>query len=482
MTVKFYAAFSLFLLLLPNPTTADIAPMQYSGYCFTPYSSPDIRMAEESVDIYVGDRYSDDVHIRRVRVVANFEMHNDNADTVEVDVGFPISTMFVDTDVTKPDSLRVARSLKEIEEFEIYKFVVSVDGGTPFEPEPAIVTGAFAHRIPSAHVWYGWKMAFPPGKTVVDVEYHVRTNYSYWRVTQQVAYVLSTGGLWKDDIGHAVVRVHLPSGYEEIRWALAWPAGYERHCNTLTWEWTDFKPEWRDRILVEFIPPEVMSEIRRLEQLEKQNSNDVDVLFELAKQYLYASFRKGPERSQYIDFAGLAEIRLDKVLAVDPSNCEAWRVYLREYFRMRKNSCGVGWWGMFEIRDKQRSLVARAYENCPDDEEIRLWYALYQEDRWKPPEEIGYTVVYYDEMPYIELNDFERDRTPILQKREEQVIDKYYSRTESISGVPFFKLKSKTLADSDKRKIIRILERRGFFRYENAKPLLRFYRDHPPDM
>ena len=60
---------------------------------------------------------------------------------------------------------------------------------------------------------------------------------------------------------------------------------------------------------------------------------------------------------------------------------------------------------------------------------------------------------------------------------EEKTIDRYYKRTKSVGGEPYFQLNSKDLTDTDKSKIIRILERRGFFQYENTDRLSRYYRD-----
>jgi hypothetical protein len=473
--LRFYAVLLTLVLFVPFPTQADIGPMVYHGYCFTPVYSSTIRMSRETVDIYIGERVSYDPHVRQVCVSARFYMQNDGMDTVIVDVGFPASTMSLDPDETVPMPERIAVAMKENHKYDIYDFLVSIDGGRALDPLPTVVTGAFYSRSEHISLWYGWKMAFPPGETTVDVEYRVRTNYGNAGVYQQTTYILATGRFWKGDIGEAVVTVHLPSDFGEILLGRPWPQNFEVVDNLLRWRWTEYEPEFFDNVIAEFMPPEVLSELRSLEQREKADPDDQHILLELAKKYLYASNLRGPERSCYTNFAMLAEIRLEKLLGINPTNCDAWQLYLWNYHRIRRNSFGVGWGYRFEIRDKQRSLVESAFENCPQDEAIRLWKELITEERWEPLEEIGYTIVEYNDEPWIELNDFERDRRPVLSRREEKVIDTYYKRTESTSGVPYFELTAEGLSESDKKKILRVLERRGFYGYENFDSLRHFY-------
>ena len=449
--------------------------MVYKGYCFTPVTSSTIRMSRETVDIYIGERFPGDTHNRRVCVNARFYMHNGEPDTFVVDVGFPASTMSLGSNETVPMPERIAGAMNECHKHEIYDFLVSINGAPVFEPLPTIVAGAFDTWSEHRQLWYGWKMAFPPGETIVDVEYTVRTNYGYAGVNQQTTYVLGTGRFWKDDIGEAVVTVHLPTEFEEVLLGRTWPHNFESYDNLLRWRWTDYEPEVFDKVIAAFMPPEVLSELRSLEQREKADPDNVQVLLELAKQYLYAASRKGPERGRYPDFAKLAEIRLDRLLEIDPTNCDAWQIYLWNYHRMKPNSSGPGWYEIFEIRDKQRSLVERAYDSCPQAEDIRLWHKLIMEERWEPLKEIPYSIVVYDGEPWIELNDTEGHRRPVLRRSEEKIISKYYKKNESEHGVGVFTLKTKKLSESDKQKIVRILERRRFYRYENADSLRHFY-------
>jgi hypothetical protein len=402
-------------------------------------------------------------------------MQNSGPDTVVVDVGFPASTMLLGSNESVPMPERIAGAMNECDRHEIYDFLVSVNGATVFEPLPTVVAGAFDTWSAHPKLWYGWKMAFPPGETFVDVEYTVRTNYGYSGVYQQTTYVLGTGRFWKDDIGEAVVTVHLPSDFEEVLLGTTRPQKFESQDKLLRWRWTDYEPDVFDKVIAEFMPPEVLSELRSLEQREKADPDNVEVLLELAKQYLYAASRNGPERGRYPDFAKLAEIRLDRLLEIDPANCEAWQLYLWNYHRMSRSSFGVGWGYRFEIRGKLRLLVGRAFENCPQSEAIRLWNKLNMEKRWEPLEEILYSIVIYDDEPWIELKDTLKPKRPVLRRREEMIISRYYKRTESAHGVGFFTLKSKNLLERDKQKIIRVLERRGFYGYEDFDSLRHFY-------
>jgi hypothetical protein len=466
--------------ILPVPATADLAPMSYDGHSFTPVSHPDIRMARETVDIRIGDRVSADRHHRWVHVSARFFMYNDAPDTAVFDVGFPVSTMWLGSDTSKPDSERMARSLEELREMGIYDFRVSVDSGPHIELKPEIVFGVYRYRRESDYLWFRWNMAFPPGETVVDVTYNLRTNYGYWRIDQHTTYVLATGRFWKDSIGVADVRIELPAGHDSIPAYTIWPDNYERHGNVFSWHWEDYEPEPNAIVTLGFCPPEIFEELRSLEEMERQHPDDPDIAMKLAGKYLYAAYRKGPERLHHVDFAKLAEIRLQKTLSIDSTDADAWHLYLGNYSRMYKNSFGTLWYSGFELCCKQRDLVRRACRLCPGDEGMRYWSDLLQEEPWEPLKEIGYKIVRYNGLPWIELNDSTRARRPILRPYERIIMEKYYKKSKTDAGEPALVLKSTNLTHEQKRSIVRILQRRYFYRYENlqnVQNLQRYYRD-----
>jgi hypothetical protein len=477
LIVRVVVACLIFLFILPAPTLADIAPMSYDGFCFTPVESADIRMAREAVDIYLGDRVFEDRHVRWVRVDARFYMQNDASDTIIVDVGFPVATMWLGSDDGRPDSLRMARSLDEIAEMGIYDFCVSVGSGPTFQPEPKIVFGAYHHRIEHEHVWFGWKMFFPPGETTVDVSYHLRTNHGYARMDQHAKYVLGTGRFWKENIDDAVVRVHLPPEHEKIQLIGVWPETYTKTNNTLIWHWLQYEPEWNDAVSIGFYPPEIVAELRSLEKLERSNPEDPEIRMELAKKYLNAAYHKGPEHTSRTDFAKLAEIRLEKVLEIDSTNVEAWHLYLRNYHRMYKNCFGLMWYSQFGIHGRQRRLVERAFAVCPDDEGLQIWGLLISEPTRKPPEEVRYGIRRdrNGNEYFVLCMSAMQERGPVLRGRDLQLMDKYYRRDDNIPGEFFFRRKSGRTPDKDKIGLIRIFERRGFFRYENLDRLQAYY-------
>ena len=324
-------------------------------------------------------------------------------------------------------------------------------------------------------------MAFPPGETIVDVEYQVWTNRAHDRVFQQTSFNMASGRFWKGNMEEVVVTVHLPTEYEEFLLGMTWPANHELNDNLLRWQCTDCKPGPYDPVIVDFMPPELLSELRLLERREKADTDNAEFLLELAHKYLQAASKRGPEiRYDYPDFAKLAEIRLERLLEIDPSNCEAWQLYLRNYYRMRRNSCGGGGYEKFEIRDKQRVLVERAYDNCPHVAGIRMWHNLTMEGRWEPLEEFEYTIREHRGEPRIVLIDSGRRRMPYLSPREEKILARYYKRTESENGKGVYTLKLKKLSERDKWKIVRILEKRHFYRYENTDSLRQYYQRRRP--
>lgn len=68
------------------------------------------------------------------------------------------------------------------------------------------------------------------------------------------------------------------------------------------------------------------------------------------------------------------ESLLLSVLAREPKNAEAWKVYLANYWRFSFAAFG-NWFPRGEryLTQKQRQLIAEAARNCPEDECIALW-------------------------------------------------------------------------------------------------------------
>ncbi len=473
--MRFFATFLPLVLLIPFPTQADPEFVSSQGYCFAPVCSSTIRMSRAIVDIDFGERFSDDSHNRRVRTNARFHMQNDDLDTVAVDVGFPVRTMWLDGDESDPVNQRMAKALQLNDKYGMYDFLVSIDGGPVFEPSPTIVRGAFDSWLDVDHLWYGWEMTFPPGETVVDVEFQMWTNSAISGVLQTTSYSLAPGRFWRDNIDEVVVTVHLPTENGESVLGSSWPPYYTQNDNVLRWRCTDCKPDVHDYVVAGFVPPEVISELRSLERREKDDPDDVDILWELVNKYLYAANKNGPAAGDYPDFAKLAEIRLDRLVEIDPSNCEAWQLYLQNYYRMRRYAFGTSHYDRFEIRDRQRLLIEEAYDNCPEAEDIRLWHKLIMEERWEPLENFGFSIREYHGEPRIVVIDSGRRRMPYLSPREEKILARYYKRTESENGKGVYTLKSKRLSARDRWRILRILEMRGFYRYESTDSLRQYY-------
>lgn len=378
----------------PLDTTADIAPMEYHAYTLAPSSNTDIRMADETVDIRIGERVSADNYIRLAQVVAEFNMINESADTITLNVGFPVETFFLmraewrslaDSTVNE---LMANDAVKDYTERGIYDFEVSVNDDEPFAPGFIKTRGQLNNKFETDYLWFNWRTTFPPGSTQIRVTYHVPTNYSYGRGYQNLSYVLYSGSFWKDDIGHAVVRVQLPVDAKDA--VLGWVTpGYRCEGNTIIWEYEDFEPGIRDNIRLEYLPFDAQKKIEELKELVDREKENSAARIELARLYLSMAAR-GPEVQNYPDLAALAEQLLEEALDIDPGNALAWNTYLTNYFRMHDKTFGLRWYMQFPLVGKQKTLIKKANEECPEDGGIQAWYALMTPSVWQPPDTLGY--------------------------------------------------------------------------------------------
>jgi hypothetical protein len=332
LAIFVFAGLYILPSIWPYDINADIAPMEYSGYSFAPSSNADIRMTNETVDIYVGDRISSEHYVRMARVVADFEMTNESADTISLNVGFPVEALFLrragwdSLSTSRVDDLMAQDAVAEYSKHGMYDFKVSVNGGEIFAPGFIKTKGQLIRKFESDYLWYGWQAVFPPGPTRVRVENKVRTNYMGGRGYQNLHYVLYSGSFWKGTIGKAVIRVHPPDDAGEF--VLGWVTpGNSRQGKCIVWEYEDFEPGPQDNIRLLYLPFDAQKRIEELEKQVERNKRDADARTELARVYLGIAF-KGAETGQYPDLAKKAEILLQEVVEIDPKNALAWNIYL----------------------------------------------------------------------------------------------------------------------------------------------------------
>jgi hypothetical protein len=259
----------LFIVLTWAAVYADMAPATFSGVTLTITNNDAVRMKKEEVDIYYQGRYT--------QVKAVFVMENLTGETASLDIGFPI------TDLEDPESM--FKDLVKGKE-RLFDFQVRENGRPVTSIVAQKITQKIPDRIDKKWLWFAWKQAFPPGETVVDVEYRISPNLSYGSCFKNIYYILSTGALWRNNIGEARISVHFPKTItnEQVTSATN-PANYAIEGNTVTWKFRDFEPTEKDNLQLEFIPFWIYDKVQSLRMQIKNNPQAVKPRLELARLY-----------------------------------------------------------------------------------------------------------------------------------------------------------------------------------------------------
>jgi len=412
--------FLVSLLLGGVIARADVAPVIYYGRTPAPVANSDIRMESENVEIFIGEPVADSVFVRKARVKASFSMLNESNDTCRVLVGFPIFDLMY--------------NISPHDELGIFDFSVIINNADTVIPVMSHVVGDYTTRNEKEHMWYGWDMVFPPGRTSIDVEYGLRTSHTKSRCYQNLGYIMYTGSYWKGPIDHAEITVRLPERVDS-EWLVGprTTPGYQINLREIVWVFEDFEPSRTDDIRVEFMPPELDASIKQLESRLSVDSLNANALVALARLYLKAARTSGaePSGSGYPDFAGKAEPLLKRAVALDPSNTLAWNTYLTSYFRIHDAAFGLGWHERFPLLEEQAALIRTAYKHCPDDPGVSLWHQLITQSEWELPETLGRLDSQQTSRLSIRIpHYYEGHGSPVFTDDEMAVIREFYDEKE----------------------------------------------------
>jgi len=195
--------------LFPLRLHADATPFEAVGQTMQPRTATEVRLAREMVEA--------EVKPERIAVTADFWLRNEGPATT-LDVGFPCGTE------QPPHDLRVWEGNKEL----------------PVTVRPA---------------WFVWPMAFATEEEKrLRVTYWQRRTWRPW-TSRLFRYILHTGAAWKGPIGQATIRVHFSQVPRvEPLWAV--PSSYQFDGKTVTWELTNFEPDfdlalrWKERLSI----------------------------------------------------------------------------------------------------------------------------------------------------------------------------------------------------------------------------------------
>jgi hypothetical protein len=253
-------------LLRAGVSAADVAPMRYEGFTLSVQENAEVRMQSEEVNIYCG---------RHCLVNAQFEMCNETDQPINLFVGFPV------------------RNEETDEQEVVYDFRVRANGGDWFtdvfkirdSAEPfTLLPWVESSESLAPLAWVGWPQSFCPGRTLLEVEYHIEPSGSYREPWLNIFYVLETGEYWKGTIGQAVVAIHFeePLAAEQVR-AGTMPKGFQVDGCKVCWRFTEVEPTREDNIQLEYMPFAIYRKLQRLRHSVEQNPGDEAAVVELGR-------------------------------------------------------------------------------------------------------------------------------------------------------------------------------------------------------
>ena len=126
------------------------------------------------------------------------------------------------------------------------------------------------------------------------MEYQVIPNFSYNSSFKNIYYILSTGALWRNQIGEARISVHFSKEIapEQITGETV-PAGYAIDGDTVTWAFHEIEPTEKDNLRLEFIPFWIFDKMQEYREQIKQDPRAVKPRLELARLYFSTVWAKG---------------------------------------------------------------------------------------------------------------------------------------------------------------------------------------------
>ena len=235
------------LLLLINISSADIAPKTLSisgvflppdsadfnsGNVFDIQSAVDVSMAAETVLV--------DLYPTFIKVKAVFLMKGGKRGERNLTTGFP-EAIYKHLSSRPLDYLTITVNDKKV---------------TPYFHADKI------YGQQPATLWWLFNMDVPPGKDVkVVVSYyqllHNKYGYSdnidkFLSGTTQFmcGYILRTGALWKDNIGHAKIKLITHGNLD--RYLKLYPTPHKSSNNIYEWEYSDWSPKSDLSIILDF--------------------------------------------------------------------------------------------------------------------------------------------------------------------------------------------------------------------------------------
>lgn len=230
MFIRFFATFSILILLNAPMIWADDAPLALFGETLVPIKSTAIQLVSEDVNVYAHvskadapkHAWPDDAIVSAI-----LRFKNPTGKDVTLLIGFPIDKQFANSE---DGDYILAEKLN---------FHVEVNGQVV---KPRIFVDDKQKRL-----WYVWEQKFPANRTI-----HIKHTYwLYWggdHIPPDIyniryfQYILSTGALWADSIEKATVTIHFDEPLEpKFYYSLLKPN--EKSNRHVRWHFENFKPK-----------------------------------------------------------------------------------------------------------------------------------------------------------------------------------------------------------------------------------------------
>ena len=411
------AIFVLFFSV-ESPLTADIAPTNYIGSGIEPAEDCDIRLVTAKVEIDWGTPCN---------LAATFVLDNETKDSKEVKLSFPIDmpcelySKYSDSfTIAFDDSpLDDAKIITKIPPEESFEETIWIQCSHNFKPGktvvaiktkilPSLVSGwpyreNIFYRIQTGSLWKG---------TIEKEE--VTINFPYPVSQQQIIEIAPSNFeikgksvQWKFedfephsneyDISLHYIRPDVFKKLSELRekhskdpentaltiklakhlFALGCYKGYAGYPpSTLNRnQFNDILEKLEDRKKKKFFKSRYsLSKDGVYKEIDSEWSFDreylVEILSEIDYEPAYWKSRHVTEAKELIE----------NLLEKQPANAEAWNVYLANYYRFRFAGTPPDSY-LPVIYEHQKNIISKAYQQCPSDLCIILWYAMCESNR-----------------------------------------------------------------------------------------------------
>jgi hypothetical protein len=419
---------------------ADIAPTEYRGGSVLPLGATKVRMEDADVKITWATPAAD--------LEATFLLFNPEPDARPIEIGFPVGEYFrgYENDSTRQS---LQSSLKpQTRKADAATFSVEVNGTTIEVYEKAPTLGKVIPEAKGAVDWFYFTPTLKPGKNEIHVKTLLKPTWMR-AFCARLSYCIWTGGRWDGPIQHEAVKVVFPSEAGNGLVSEFTPKSGKINGKEISWEFSNIEPTGNEfDINVVYMHPKVWEGVNRSRAAAESQPGNHELALKYAidlfgfgdpkanaafppekltkEEYAWVKQRSSSligyfylpaadssyhektsewttERRAMIQIladAGYnnkhlpgsdkieqARKLVEKVLAEDPKNADAWAVYLAHYWMFNFAAQGRPF-GQAVFSKPQRKAINEAFSNCPTDPRIQFWKKRMQENKDVEPKDL----------------------------------------------------------------------------------------------